>query len=39
MNNAAVTKLVNMDEVFLSFYPKDQYLIAPINVKRVAPWV
>ncbi len=35
MNNAAITKLVNMDEVFLNFYPKDQYLIAPVNVKRV----
>ena len=30
-----VTRLVNMDEIFLNFYPKEFHLIAPINSKRV----
>ena len=30
-----VTRLVNMDEMFLNFYPKEFHLIAPINSKRV----
>jgi hypothetical protein len=35
MKAAGVTKLVNMDEVFLNYYPKETHLIAPQGVKRV----
>lgn len=35
MSNAKVTRLVSADEMFLQFYPKDHYLIAPTNIKRV----
>ena len=35
MRNAGVTRLVNADEMFLQFYPKESQLIAPSNVKRV----
>lgn len=34
MRNAGVTRLVNADEMFLQFYPKESQLIAPSNVKR-----
>lgn len=35
MRAASVTRLVNMDEMFINFYPKEKNLIAPINSKRV----
>ena len=35
MAAANVTKLVNMDEMFLNYYPKESHLIAPINSKRI----
>ena len=35
MRSAGVTRLVNADEMFLQFYPKESHLIAPKNVKRV----
>ena len=35
MKAAGVTKLVNMDEIFLKNYLKDTHLIAPQGVKRV----
>lgn len=35
MKSAQVTRLVNADEMFLQFYPKETHLIAPTNVKRV----
>ncbi len=35
MKSAGVTKLINADEMFLNFYPKETQLIAPTGVKRV----
>ena len=35
MRRAGVTRLVNADEMFLQFYPKETHLIAPVNSKRV----
>jgi hypothetical protein len=35
MAEAGVTRLVNMDEMFLNFNPKDTHLIVPVNTKRV----
>ena len=35
MKRANVTRLVNMDEMFWNFYPKETHLIAPVNSKRV----
>ena len=35
MESAQVTRLVNADEMFLQFYPKETHLIARTNVKRV----
>ncbi len=35
MKKAKVTRLLNMDEVFLNFHPKDTHLVAPINSKRI----
>ena len=35
MESAQVTRLVNADEMFLQFYPKETHFIAPTNVKRV----
>jgi hypothetical protein len=35
MKSANVTRLINADEMFLQFYPKETYLIAPMNSKRV----
>jgi hypothetical protein len=35
MKKANVTRLVNMDEMFLNFYPKETHLIAPTNTKRI----
>ena len=35
MSSAGVTRLVNADEMFLQFYPKESHLIAPTNVHRV----
>ena len=35
MSKAGVTRLVNMDEMFLNFYPKENHLIVPTNTKRV----
>jgi DDE superfamily endonuclease len=35
MSKASVTRLVNMDEMFLNYYPKDTHLIVPVNTKRV----
>ena len=35
MKAAEVTRLVNADEMFLQYYPKETHLIAPCNVKRV----
>lgn len=30
-----MSRLVNADEMFLHFYPKETYLIAPTNVNRI----
>ena len=35
MKAASVTVLINADEMFLNYYPKEQNLIVPINLKRV----
>lgn len=35
MSDAGVTRLVNADEMFLQFYPKETHLIAPTNASRV----
>ena len=35
MKAAEVTRLVNADEMFLQYYPKETHLIAPCNVERV----
>jgi DDE superfamily endonuclease len=35
MQSALVTRLVNVDEMFLRFYPKESHMTAPKNVKRV----
>ncbi|KAL2635852.1 hypothetical protein R1flu_007331 [Riccia fluitans] len=35
MQSAGVTRLVNADEMFLQFYPKETHLIAPTNTQRV----
>ncbi|BBN01840.1 hypothetical protein MPTK1_2g10670 [Marchantia polymorpha subsp. ruderalis] len=35
MRFAGVTRLVNANEMFLQFYPKETHLIAPTNVRRV----
>ena len=35
MARAGVDRLINADEMFLNYYPKDKHLIAPRNVKRV----
>jgi hypothetical protein len=35
MDKAGVSKLVNMDEMFLNFYPKETHLIVPTGTKRV----
>lgn len=35
MRSAGVTRLVNADEMFLQFYPKETHLIAPTNARRV----
>ena len=35
MRSAGVTRLVNADEMFLQFYPKESHLISPTNVRRV----
>jgi hypothetical protein len=35
MLNAGITRLVNADEMFLQYYPKESHLIAPTNVNRV----
>jgi len=35
MAASGVTRLVNMDEMFLNYYPKEDRLIVPTNAKRV----
>jgi hypothetical protein len=35
MSSAGVTRLVNADEMFLQYYPKESHLIAPTNTNRV----
>lgn len=35
MRSAGVTRLVNADEMFIQYYPKETHLIAPTNAKRV----
>ena len=34
MARAGVDRLINADEMFLNYYPKDKHLIAPRNVKH-----
>ena len=35
MKSVGVTRLVNADEMFRQFYPKESHLIAHTNVNRV----
>ena len=35
IKSAGVTRLVHADEMFIQFYPKETYLIAPTNSNRV----
>ena len=35
MKSAGVTRLINADEMFFQFYPKEMHLIAPTNSRRV----
>ena len=35
MQVAEVTRLINSNEMFLNYYPKESHIIAPVNMKRV----